>query len=64
MLLLMLLTNSHHSIDYKKDEYIELDNVFLQIGSVEEKQFSEISPFNNSRAIDIAKNKPSSRTKT
>ncbi|KAL8111549.1 hypothetical protein AgCh_019312 [Apium graveolens] len=52
------LTNSHHSIDYKKNEYIELDDVFSEIGSVEEKQFSDISPLDNSWAIDIARNKP------
>ena len=52
------LTNSHHSIDYKKNEYIELDDVFKEVGSVEEKQFSDISPLDNSWAIDIAKNKP------
>ncbi|KAL8110848.1 hypothetical protein AgCh_026554 [Apium graveolens] len=52
------LTNSHHSIDYKKNEYIKLDDVFSEIGSVEEKQFSDISPLDNSWAIDIAKNKP------
>ncbi|XP_074323215.1 uncharacterized protein LOC141660156 [Apium graveolens] len=53
-----VLTNSHHSIDYKKNEYIELDDVFSEIGSVEQKQFSDISPLDNSWAIDIAKNKP------
>lgn len=52
------LTNSHHSIDYKKSEYIELEDVFSDIGSVEEKQFSEISPLETSWAIDIARNKP------
>lgn len=52
------LTNSHHSIDYKKSEYIELEDVFADIGSVEEKQFSEISPLEDSWAIDIARNKP------
>lgn len=52
------LTNSHHSIDYRKNEYIEIDDVFSKIGSIEEKQFSEISPTDNSWAIDIAKNKP------
>jgi hypothetical protein len=52
------LTNSHHSIDYKKSEYIELEDIFSDIGSIEEKQFSEISPLENSWAIDIARNKP------
>ncbi|XP_074351351.1 uncharacterized protein LOC141690453 [Apium graveolens] len=52
------LTNCHHSFDYKKNEYIELDDVFSEIGSVEEKQFSDISPLDNSWAINIAKNKP------
>ncbi|KAJ9547535.1 hypothetical protein OSB04_020078 [Centaurea solstitialis] len=40
------LTNSHHSIDYKKSEYIEIDDVFSEIGSIEEKQFFNISPLN------------------
>ncbi|KAK1395479.1 movement protein [Heracleum sosnowskyi] len=52
------LTNSHHSIDYKKSEYIELEDVFSNIGSIEEKEFSELSLLENSWAIDIARNKP------
>ena len=52
------LSNSHHSIDYRKSEYIEIDDVFSQVGSIEEKQFSDISPLDSSWAIDIAKNKP------
>ncbi|KAI3701986.1 hypothetical protein L6452_27533 [Arctium lappa] len=52
------LTNSHHSVDYKKSEYIKIEDVFSEIGVIEEKQFSSISPLDNSWAIDIAKNKP------
>ncbi|KAI3772322.1 hypothetical protein L6452_03504 [Arctium lappa] len=52
------LTNSHHRVGYKKQEYIEIEDVFSEIGSIEEKQFSNISPMNDSWAIDIAKNKP------
>lgn len=52
------LTNSHHSIDYKAKERIELDDIFQEIGKVEEKQFSELTPVENSWAINIAKNKP------
>ncbi|KAI3729151.1 hypothetical protein L6452_17801 [Arctium lappa] len=51
------LTNSHHSVDYRKSEYIEIEDVFSEIGVIEEKQFSSISPLDNSWAIDIAKNK-------
>lgn len=51
------LTNSHHSIDYKKKEYIELEDVFNEVGTIEEKQFSEITPMDNSWAINIAKDK-------
>ncbi|KAL8122895.1 hypothetical protein AgCh_011031 [Apium graveolens] len=52
------LTNSHHIIDYKKNEYIKLDDIFSEIEFVEEKQFSDISPLDNSWAIDFSKNKP------
>lgn len=51
------LSNSAHSIDYKHSEYIELDRVFSEIGQIEEKQFSNLSPIDSSWAIDIAKNK-------
>lgn len=52
------LTNSHHSIDYKNSEKIEIDDIFSGIGTIEEKPFSDISPLDNSWALDIAKNKP------
>lgn len=51
------LTNSHHSIDYKKDEYIELDDVFSEIGHVKDKQFCDINPQENSWVLNIARNK-------
>lgn len=57
------LTNSHHSIDYKKKEYIELDDVFSEVGSVEDKQFAELTPTDHTWAIDIARNKPSLQEK-
>lgn len=51
------LTNSHHNIDYKKSEYIKLEDVFSDIGLVGDRQCSEISPLENSWAIHIARNK-------
>lgn len=51
------LSNSHHSIDYKHKENIELEDVFSEIGQIEQRQFSEISPLDSSWAIDIAQNK-------
>ncbi|AFP95346.1 movement protein [Soybean Putnam virus] len=51
------LSNSVHSIDYKHKEYIEIDQVFSDIGHVEEKQFSDISPIEDTWALDIAQNK-------
>lgn len=52
------LTNSHHSIDYKNKSNIELDDVFHEIGSVEENQFCALQNEDTQWAIDIAKNKP------
>ncbi|GKD56498.1 reverse transcriptase domain-containing protein [Tanacetum coccineum] len=51
------LTSSHHSIDYKKKEYIEIDDLFTEIGSVEGSKFATIKPIDETWAIDIAKNK-------
>ncbi|CAI9302131.1 unnamed protein product [Lactuca saligna] len=51
------LTNSHHSIDYKKEEYIELEDVFSEIEHVRDKQFCDINPQDSSWALNIAKNK-------
>nr|GEZ63311.1 hypothetical protein [Tanacetum cinerariifolium] len=51
------LTFSHHSIDYRKKEYIEIDDLFNEIGSVEGSKFAAIKPIDESWAIDIAKNK-------
>nr|KAJ0202921.1 hypothetical protein LSAT_V11C500287540 [Lactuca sativa] len=31
------LTNNHHIIDYKKEEYIELEDVFSEIGDIKDK---------------------------
>jgi hypothetical protein len=52
------LTNSHHSIDYKNNSNIEIEDVFQEIGSVEENPFCEIQNEDTQWAIDIAKNKP------
>lgn len=51
------LTNSHHSIDYKNNSNIQLEDVFQEIGRIEESQFCDLTPLDNSWAIDIAKNK-------
>nr|GEZ01765.1 hypothetical protein [Tanacetum cinerariifolium] len=51
------LTSSHHSIDYRKKEYIEIDDLFNEIGIVEGSKFAAIKPIDESWAIDIAKNK-------
>ncbi|GJY74446.1 reverse transcriptase domain-containing protein [Tanacetum coccineum] len=51
------LTSSHHSIDYKEKEYIEIDDLFNEIGSVEGSKFATIKPIDETWAIDIAKNK-------
>nr|GEY54021.1 hypothetical protein [Tanacetum cinerariifolium] len=50
-------SSSHHSIDYKKKEYIEIDDLFSEVGSVEGSKFATIKPIDESWAIDIAKNK-------
>lgn len=42
------ITNSHHSVDYKKKEYIELEDVFSEMGTVEDKKFSYIDPIDAS----------------
>ncbi|GJS21671.1 protein kinase, ATP binding site-containing protein [Tanacetum coccineum] len=51
------LTSSHHSIDYKKNEYIEMDDFFTEIGSVEGSKFATIKPIDETWAINIAKDK-------
>lgn len=51
------LTNSHHSIDYRNNSNIQLEDVFQEIGRIEESQFCDLTPLDNSWAIDIAKNK-------
>ncbi|CAH1454046.1 unnamed protein product [Lactuca virosa] len=51
------LTNSNHSIYYKKEEYIELEDVFSEIGHVKDKQFCDIDPQDSSWALNIARNK-------
>ncbi|CAA28356.1 unnamed protein product [Carnation etched ring virus] len=51
------LANSHHSIDYKEKDAIEIDDVFSEIGSVKSPTFTELDPEPNSWAIDIAQGK-------
>ncbi|XP_023742591.1 uncharacterized protein LOC111890736 [Lactuca sativa] len=51
------LTNSHHSIDYKKEECIELEDVFSEIGHVKDKQFCDVDPQDSFLALNIAINK-------
>ncbi|GJS95010.1 reverse transcriptase domain-containing protein [Tanacetum coccineum] len=51
------LTSSHHSIDYKKKEYVEMDDLFTEIGSVEGNKFATIKPIDETWAINIAKDK-------
>ncbi|GJS10681.1 reverse transcriptase domain-containing protein [Tanacetum coccineum] len=51
------LTSSHHSTDYKKKEYIEMDDLFTEIGSVEGSKFVTIKPIDETWAINIAKDK-------
>lgn len=51
------LSNSHHAIDYKQKQYIEIDDIFSEIGQVEEKQFSDTTPLDSDWAINIAQNK-------
>ncbi|GJS49743.1 reverse transcriptase domain-containing protein [Tanacetum coccineum] len=46
-----------HDIDYKEKEYIEIDDLFNEIGSVEGSKFATIKPIDETWAIDIAKNK-------
>ncbi|GJX34515.1 reverse transcriptase domain-containing protein [Tanacetum coccineum] len=51
------LTSSHHSIDYKKKEYIEMDDLFTKIDSVKGSKFATIKPIDETWAINIAKDK-------
>ncbi|GJZ58087.1 hypothetical protein Tco_0613581 [Tanacetum coccineum] len=51
------LTSSHHSIDYKKKEYIKMDDLFTEIVSVEGSKFATIKPIDETWAINIAKDK-------
>ncbi|AAW56085.1 cell-to-cell transport protein [Horseradish latent virus] len=51
------LTNSHHSIDYKSSSNIELEDVFQEIGNVEQSEFCIIENEDCNWAIDIAQNK-------
>ncbi|QED42825.1 movement protein [Silene caulimovirus A] len=51
------LSNSHHSIDYKEKDSIEIDNIFSEIGSVKQSTFMTPDPEPNNWALDIATNK-------
>nr|WNH14469.1 movement protein [Physostegia virginiana caulimovirus 1] len=54
------LSNSHHSIDYNKetlDKTIELEDVFQEIGNVNQSNFCSLEKEDCAWAIDIANNK-------
>ncbi|XP_024961091.1 uncharacterized protein LOC112501635 [Cynara cardunculus var. scolymus] len=51
------LTNSHHSIDYRNSSTIEIDDLFQEIGSVQENHFCEIKNENTDWMINISKEK-------
>ncbi|CAH1422907.1 unnamed protein product [Lactuca virosa] len=52
------LNNSHHSIVYKKEEYIELEDVLSEIGHVKDKQFCDIDPQDRSWALNFRRKLP------
>ncbi|CAA29523.1 unnamed protein product [Figwort mosaic virus] len=56
------LTNSHHSIEYRKNSNIEIEEVFKDIGQIEESPFCDISPIDENWTMDIARNKKSIAT--
>ncbi|ACB69763.1 movement protein [Lamium leaf distortion virus] len=51
------LSNSHHSIDYQSSKTIELEDVFQEIGNVNQSSFCTLENDDCEWAIDIAKNK-------
>nr|ADZ44588.1 movement protein [Dahlia mosaic virus] len=51
------LTNSTHSIKYKEKESITIEDVFSEIGTVEESKFAEPSQLQENWAINIAREK-------
>nr|BAO53613.1 movement protein [Cauliflower mosaic virus] len=60
------LANSHHSIDYQSNATIELEDVFQEIGNVQQSEFCTIQNDECNWAIDIAQNKAllGAKTKT
>ncbi|KVH91338.1 hypothetical protein Ccrd_006640 [Cynara cardunculus var. scolymus] len=51
------LTNSHHSIDYRESSTIEIEDLFQEIGSIQENHFKKITNDNTNWVLDISKNK-------
>nr|WNH14475.1 movement protein [Physostegia virginiana caulimovirus 2] len=51
------LSNSHHSIDYRSNSSIELEDVFSDIGTVQDTPFAELSPTDDSWILNIQRNK-------
>ncbi|KAI3725250.1 hypothetical protein L1987_65031 [Smallanthus sonchifolius] len=51
------LTNSTHSIEYKEKENIAIEDIFSDIGTIEESKFCEPSQIQENWAINIARNK-------
>ncbi|KAI3706962.1 hypothetical protein L6452_25075 [Arctium lappa] len=51
------LSNSHHSIDYKHSQTIELEDVFQEVGSVTQNRFSTITKDDNDWVLDVSKGK-------
>nr|AGT42178.1 movement protein [Cauliflower mosaic virus]BAO53270.1 movement protein [Cauliflower mosaic virus] len=60
------LTNSHYSIDYQSNATIELEDVFQEIGNIQQSEFCAIQNDECNWAIDIAQNKAllGAKTKT
>lgn len=53
------LTNSHHSIDYKHKETIELEDIFSDLGQVNGKEFCKLPEMEQNWVMDITKGKKS-----
>ncbi|AAM53124.1 ORFI [Mirabilis mosaic virus] len=51
------LANSIHSIEYKNNSDIEIDEVFSELGNVQERSFCEIPSYDENWSINIDRNK-------